>query len=207
MANLFKAAKEQGSTPAAKSNKEEILVKDSSFHTTLTRLAEVNQELDALSSESKILTEEVKERSIHEFAKAYESTGKFTGSFNIRATGAKGKPDASFMFIPTDRYTTIDEERFNCLTEQFGEEIAEETTTYTMDSELIEKYGEIISDLIEKCKKIEDGDKKKLIKAVTKFNVRKGTISNLTKFEGHKIENLLANIKPVYQMKNVKVAE
>lgn len=205
MANLFKAAKENGTTPAAKSNKEEILIKDSNFHATLSRLAVVNQELDALSSESKILSEEVKERAIGEFATLYKNTGKFPGSFNIKATGTKGKPDASLMFIPTDRYSGIDEDRFECLKESYGEEMVEEQDTYTMDNEMIEKYGDVISDLIQNCKKIDAEDKKKLIKVVTKYTVKKGTISNLPSFKGHKIDAILSDIKPVYQMKNIKI--
>jgi hypothetical protein len=206
MANLFKAAKDKGVTPAAKSNKEEIIIKDATFHNTLSRLAVVNKELDALSSESKILSEEVKERATSEFACLYEKTKKFPGSFNIKATGAKGKNDASLMFIPTDRYSGIDEERFDTLKETYGEEIVEEHDTYIMDNEMIEKYGEVISDLITNCKKIHQDDKAKLIKVVTKYTVKKGTISSLHTFDD-KIVNLLAEIKPVYQMKNIKVED
>jgi hypothetical protein len=76
-----------------------------------------------------------------------------------------------------------------------------------MNSELVEKYGEVLSDLIENCSEIDDRDKMKLISAVSKFSVRKGTISNLPLFENHAFGEILENIKPVYQIKNVKVED
>jgi predicted nucleotide-binding protein (sugar kinase/HSP70/actin superfamily) len=206
MANLFKAAKESGTKPSAKKEKEEIVITDKDFHTTLHRLAEVNSKIDELAAESKILSEDVRQRAITEFAKDYEDKGKFTGSFNIRATGAKGKSDASLMFLPTDRYITIDEERYNELNEQYGD-IAEENTTYTMDSALIEKYGDVISELISKCKAIDEKDKAKLISATTKYNVKKGTISRIPELVTEDFETVLSDIRPVYQMKNVKIEE
>lgn len=206
MANLFKAAKESGVKPSAKKEKEEIVINDKEFHGTLHRLAEVNSKMDELAAESKILSEEVRQRAITEFAKDYEDKKKFTGSFNLRATGAKGKADASLMFLPTDRYITIDEERYNELENQYGD-IVEENTTYTMDSALIEKYGDVISDLISKCKAIAENDKKKLISAVTKYNVKKGTISRIPELVTEDFETVLSDIRPVYQMKNIKIEE
>ena len=210
MANLFKVAKEKGATTAsAKSNKEEVLINDPSFHLTLTRLAELKVQQDSLDAESSILAAQVKERSISEFSKLYEENGKYPGSFIIRATGMKKFPSASLMFLPTDKYIKIDEDRYNELSREFGPEMVSEKTTYIMDSELIEKHGETISELIAKCKSISDDDKKKLIRAVTSYEVAKGTISELknAKFAKYGVETMLTEIKPVYQMKNVKVDE
>jgi hypothetical protein len=204
--NLFKAAKDKGTTAKAKSDKDVVIIKDSEFHKNLARLAIVNKEMDALSAESKLLTGEVKERSITEFAKLYESTGKFPGSFHIKATGAKNINDAAMLFIPTDKYLTIDEERYDELKKTYGEDMVEEKDTYTMDTELIEKYGEIISDLIEKCKKISEEDKANLIAVTTKYTVKKGTISDLKKFK-KPIEEVLMDAQPVYQMKSVRIED
>ena len=110
------------------------------------------------------------------------------------------------MFIPTDKYIKIGEERFEELRSTYGGEIVEENTTYTMDAKLIEQYGELLSDAIAKIKGIPDNDKKKLISAVTSYSIKKGTISELDKF-GATIPEMLEEIKPVYQMKNVKIDE
>lgn len=207
--NLFKAAKEKGATASPKVQKQEIVIKDAKFHLNLSRLVEVNRQIDELSAESTILSAEVKERSIQEFINLYNNEGKYPGSFLIKAEGMKKTPVASLMFIPTDKYIKIGEDRYNELTEEFGEHIVTEKTTYTMNADLIEKYGEIISDLIGNCKKIDEEDKKKLISAVTSYEVTKGTISELTdeKYKKFTVEHMLTEIKPVYQVKNLKLEE
>jgi hypothetical protein len=172
----------------------------------LARLAEVNQEIDALSAEASILAGTVKERSIKEFTKLYEANGKYPGSFNIRATGLKGQEDASLMFIPTDKYIKIGEERYKELVESYGEGIAEEKTTYTMDAALIEQYGELLSEAIHKIKGIPDSDKKKLISATVSYSIKKGTISDLPKFPAT-ITEMVEEIRPIFQLKNIKKGE
>jgi hypothetical protein len=206
MANLFKAAKEKAQVAEKKSTKDEIVINDSAFHGNISKMVELNKKIDELAAESKILNEEIRSRSIDEFVNLYEKNQKFPGSFNIRAI-ADGAPDATYMFIPVDRYISIDKDRYEELQSIYGEEIVEESTTYSMNSELVEKYGEVLSDLIENCSEIDDRDKMKLISAVSKFSVRKGTISNLPLFENHAFGEILENIKPVYQIKNVKVED
>lgn len=197
--NLFAAAKAKGETPkAAKSQKE--VVRIDSIASDLERLAQVNEQIDALSAEAKLLTETVKTESISAFVKVYEEKNKYPGSFEIEA----GK--ASMLFIPMDKYITINEERAEELSLKYGEEIVEETTTYTMDATLIEKYGEEISNLILKSKKIAEEDKAKLISATTKYAVKKGTISQITeKFSDFGVDEVVVDIKPVFSLKNVKL--
>ena len=66
--NLFKAAKEKGATASGAPQKTEVVVNDPKFHLNLSRLAEVNKQIDELSAESAVLNAEVKEKSISEFA-------------------------------------------------------------------------------------------------------------------------------------------
>jgi hypothetical protein len=212
MANLFNAAKSKGPAPKAAKQKAEVVVTDKGFHASLFRLADVNSQMDALKAEASVLTSDVKERAIIEFAKLYKDTQKFPGSFNIVAKNGN-KADASLMFIPTDRYLTMDEERFEEVKEKYGEGIvAEEKTTYEMNADLIEKYGEIISDLIENCSEIEEADKALLISAKTTYNVKKGTISDVPGLVADlkkkdvtvTMDEIIEDIHPVYQLKSVK---
>ena len=208
--SIFDKAKAKGATASGKPKNEkiEVVITDPMFHTNLARLAEVNSELDALAAESASLGAIVKEEAVKNYTKLYEKEGKNPGSFILRANGNKGIKSASLMFLTTDRYISINEERANELTNKYGASIVTETTTWTMDSALVEKYGDILGDLIEKCNKISDSDKEKLIKAVTKFEVTKGTISDLQlKYPGHAKKEILEDIKPVHQMKNVKIDE
>jgi len=205
MSNLFKAAKEKGATASAAPTKTEVEINDPIFHANLSRLAELNAQIDELMAETKVLTDEVKGRSIDEFRKLYEKNERYPGSFNIKSTGMVGQPEASLMFIPTDKYIKINEERFIELSSTYGPTIVNEKTTYVMDSELVEKYGEPLSNAIAKITEIPDSDKAKLIKALVSFEIAKGTIQELHKYRAT-IGEMLEEIKPVYQMKNVKVA-
>jgi hypothetical protein len=205
--NLFSKAKAKGATAPAKNEKEVVEINDAVFHTTLSRLAEVNSEIDELKAEGGVLAAEVKNRGIEEMAKLYEKNLRFPGSFQVKAL-AEGQNPASFLFITADRYIKIDEERAEELQKKYGEEIVEESTTFIMDSKLIEKYGEVISDLIMNSTEIEDGDKEKLISAKVEYSVKKGTVQDLkTKYAAKPLNEVLEDIKPVYQLKNVKTEE
>jgi hypothetical protein len=197
--NLFAAAKTAAPAKPAKAQKE--VVRIDSIASDLERLAQVQEQIDSLSAEAKLLTESVKSESINAFVDLYEDKSKYPGSFEIEA----GK--ASMLFIPMDKYITLNEERAEELKAKYGSEMVEENTTYTMDSALIEQYGEEISNLIMKSKKIAEEDKAKLISATTKYAGKKGTISIITdKFADYGVDEVVMDIKPVFSMKNVKIA-
>jgi hypothetical protein len=197
--NLFAAAKTAAPAKPAKAQKE--IVKIDSIASDLERLAQVQEQIDALTAEAKLLTETVKSESINAFVELYEKKGSYPGSFEIEAG------TASMLFIPMDKYIGINEERAGELQAKYGEEIVEEQTTYTMDAALVEKYGEEISNLIMKSKKIEEADKMKLIGATVKYAVKKGTISAITdKFADFGVDEVVMDVKPVFSMKNVKIA-
>jgi hypothetical protein len=78
--------------------------------------------------------------------------GKNPGSVMLEQIVDEGH--CSLMFVPTDKYITVTEERAEELRETYGEEIVEEETTFAFDSLMIEKYGEVLSRLIEECDEI-----------------------------------------------------
>ena len=177
MANLFKAAKANPEKKAA--SKEKVSIQVDYLSHEIERLAKIQEEIDALSAEAKLLHEQVKDAGINEFVNLFESSSKYPGSFNIESE------NASVMFIPSDRYSKIDEERSN---------------------ELTEKYGEVISDLILNSKKIEDSDKDKLISAKVDYSVAKGTISSLNEYNLYDMKEIISDIKPVFMLKNPKIS-
>jgi hypothetical protein len=68
---------------------------------------------------------------------------------------------------------------------------------------MIEKYGEVLSELIENSDEIEDKDKEKIIKATTSYSVAKGTISKFKEY-GEVVE-MMETVKPVIAIKNVEI--
>lgn len=207
--NIFQKAKEKGATASGKpkNEKEIIEISDPNFHLSLSRLAEVNAEIDALSAESAVLGAEVKSRGIKEYETLYEKSLKHPGSFIIKAV-ANGQKSASFMFITQDKYISINEERAEELKAKYGEDIVDTKTTFVMDTALVEKYGDVLGALIEKCPDITATDKEKLISAVVKLEVKKGTISDIkTKYVSKSVCEVVSDIRPVFQMKAIKIDE
>lgn len=200
MTNLFKAAKEAKPAKPAKATKAAVELPQ--IASDLERLAEVSQLIDALTAEAKLLTETVKSESVAAFIELYEDTNKYPGSFDVNAGMA------SMLFIPMDKYTMINEERAMELSSKYGKGMIEETTVYQVNSELVEKYGEELSSLILKSKKIAEEDKARLITAQTKWAIQKGAITSintLTESYDYTIEEVIQDIKPVFSMKNVKL--
>ena len=106
------------------------------------------------------------------------------------------------MFLPSDKYITITPERAEVLKGEFGDEIVEEKISFAFDNEMVEKYGEIISDLIENSN-IPDVDKGKIIKAVAAYSIAKGTIDKLKDYGN--VSEVMEAVKPVISLKNVSI--
>jgi hypothetical protein len=203
MANLFAKAKKAApaKTTAAKDKKIRLNVTDPTFFSKVEKLEQLNDTLKSAKAQADMISDEIKDLAKSEWVDYYSQTGKNPESVMIVQEVAGDT--ASVMFIPTDKYITVTEARAEELRETYGEEIVEEDTTFAFDSAMIEKYGEVLSMLIENCSDITDADKEKIIKATTKYSVAKGTIDNFAKY-GDVIEVMEA-VKPVVALKNIEV--
>jgi hypothetical protein len=203
MSNLFKKAKDSGTSATPKaSNKQEVVVNDKELEKNLRQLANVNQQIDALNATAADLNGQIKPRIVEEFVNLYNKEKKYPGSFNLKAGSS------SLMVVPTDKYITIDEDRYETLQKQYGPNMVEEKDTYIMDNAMIEKYGDVISKLILNCKDIAAEDKDKLIRVETKKSVKKGTIKvifeDFKKYTGKGLAGLIDDIQPIFQLKNIQ---
>jgi hypothetical protein len=149
-----------------------------------------------------MISDELRDLGKTEWAKLYDSTGKNPGSVMLEHVNASDDV-AQLMFVPSDKYITISPERAEELQETYGEEIVEEETTFSFDSTMIEKYGEILSRLIEESDEIKESDKEKIIKAVTKYSVAKGTIDKFSTYGD--VNEVMEDVKPVVSLKNVEI--
>lgn len=202
MSNLFKKAKQKAPSKPVKDEKVILTVDKPGFFEKVQKLEELNDTLKNAKAKADMISDEIKEISKNEWIKYYEEVGKNPGSVIIEQRDEDDNV-GRVLFIPTDKYISISEERANDLREEFGDEIVEEETTYSFDATMVDKYGEIISNLIENCDEISDRDKDKIIKAVSKFSVKKGTIDMITKYG--EVSDVFEAIKPVVALKNVEV--
>ena len=202
MANLFaKAKKAAPVTKAAKDKKIRLQVTDPTFFSKVEKLEQLNDTLKSAKAQADMISDEIKDMAKSEWVDYYSQTGKNPESVMIVQEVAGDT--ASVMFIPTDKYITVTEARAEELRETYGEEIVEEDTTFAFDSAMIEKYGEVLSMLIENCADITDADKEKIIKATTKYSVAKGTIDKLNQYGD--VTEVMEAVKPVVALKNVEV--
>jgi hypothetical protein len=208
MANLFAKAKKSApaKTTKAKDEKVRVKVKDADFFDKIQRLQELQDNMKRDKAEADMISDEVKEIGKVEWSKVYDKTSKNPGSIMLEAKS--GLDTAQMMFVPSDKYISINEDRAKYLTETFGEAAVEEKTSFSFDSEMVDKYGEILSQLIEACDEIDEDDKEKIVKSVVSFSVAKGTIDKLKDYSQEadmEIYNIVEEVKPVIAVKNVEV--
>jgi hypothetical protein len=203
MANLFAKAKKAApaKTTAAKDKKVRLNVTDPTFFSKVEKLEQLNDTLKSAKAQADMISDEIKDLAKSEWVDYYSQTGKNPESVMIVQEVAGDT--AQVMFIPTDKYITVTEARAEELRETYGEEIVEEETTFSFDSAMIEKYGEVLSMLIENCAEISEADREKIIKATTKYSVAKGTIDKLNQYGD--VQEVMEAVKPVVALKNVEV--
>jgi hypothetical protein len=204
MGNLFVKAKKSApaKTTKAKDEKVRIKIEDTSFFDKIEKLEVLQDQMKVAKAKADMISDELRDLGKTEWAKLYDQTGKNPGSVMLEHVN-ESDDVAQLMFVPSDKYITITPERAEELQETYGEEIVEEETTFSFDSTMIEKYGEILSRLIEESDEIKEGDKEKIIKATTKYSVAKGTIDKFTTYGD--VNEVMEAVKPVVALKNVEV--
>jgi hypothetical protein len=204
MASLFDKAKKT-STPKKTSSKDKkvrLVVEDANFFSKVQTLEELQETMKSAKAKADLISDELKDIAKELWADEYEKTKKNPESVMIVQENESGDT-SQFMFVPTDKYISINEERAEELKEAYGEDIVEEKTTFAFDSDMVEKYGEVLSMLIENCDEIKESDREKIIKAVTTYSVAKGTIDKFKEYGD--VNEMLETVKPVVAIKNVEI--
>lgn len=201
--SLFAKAKKTSTvkTTAAKDKKVRLQVTDPTFFSKVEKLEQINDRMKSDKAVADMISDELKDLAKSEWLDYYTQTGKNPESVMIAQEVAGDT--AQVMFIPMDKYITVTEARAEELQETYGQEIITEETTFGFDPTMIEKYGEILSRLIEECGEISEKDKEKIITATTKYSVAKGTIDKLNQYGD--VTEVMEAVKPVVALKNVEV--
>lgn len=203
MANLFNKAKKTATPKASKSKDQKIrlTVEDPDFFSNVEKLEALQDQLKTAKAKADMISDELRDLAKEAWVKQYSKTGKNPESVMI--CQENGLDVAQLMFVPSDKYIAITEARAEELRDMYGDEIVTEETTFGFDSAMIEKYGEILSRLIEESDEISDVDKEKIITAKTTYSVAKGTIDNMGKFGD--VDVVMEDVKPVVSLKNVEI--
>jgi hypothetical protein len=202
--SLFTKAKKAApaKSTSSKDKKVRLVVEDTTFFGKVEKLEELQETMKSAKAKADLISDELKDIARELWADEYEKTKRNPESVMIVQENESGDT-SQFMFVPTDKYISINEERAEELKEAYGEDIVEEKTTFAFDNDMIEKYGEVLSMLIENCDDIKESDKEKIIKAVTTYSVAKGTIDKFKQYGD--VNEMLETVKPVVAIKNVEI--
>jgi len=199
--NLFSKAKSVAPKTKVKDEKVRINLNDADFFEKVNLLEELQDRMKSDKAQADMLSDEIKDLSKEEWVRLYEKTGKNPGSIHVESK--VGDQTATVMYVPSDKYITLNADKADQLIEKFGEDIVEEKTTFAFDNDMIEKYGEVLSNLIMSSNDISDDDKERIIKATTSYSVAKGTIDRMRVYGS--VSEMMDEIRPVISLKNVEV--
>lgn len=166
----------------------------------LQDLTQIREQLADMEANGKMIEGVIKEIGREKFAELYSKEKSNPGSFIL-----KGEQGGAMMCIVMDKYLTIDGSRAQQLQTNFGNDSVTSKVEYKFNPELLEKYEQVLSDLIMGSDKIAEADKADLIVAEQKWSVTKGMINRVVQVAGtdpKMIQAVLSAVQPVVQLKN-----
>jgi hypothetical protein len=187
--SLFDMAKKTD-TPKSKSKaKPEVRVVG--IESEIARYDELKEIINNAKAEQEIIGGKLKQIGKEQFLELYEEKGSKPDNFNL----ADG--DEEILFIVMDKYKKVEPEKQAILEQYKG--LLEVVTTYSFNPEVLDRVGEVVSNLILESKDLSDDDKNKLIIKDTTVAIKKGTIDRLMDYEDP--EQIFDLVEPILALK------
>jgi hypothetical protein len=158
----------------------------------IQKYAELKQLIDSATGELKMIEGDIKATGKEMFMAEYLKYKNTPDNFKI-----KDSTGNSCMLIVMDKYTIVDEGKAAILGNYDG--LLAENVVYKFNAELVEKYGQVLSELILNCPNIDDIDKGNLISGEKSYSVAKGSIDRLMQFNDPK--QVFELINPIVALK------
>lgn len=156
------------------------------------RYADLKQIIDSATGELKMIEGDIKGVGKDLFMKEYRQQKSTPDNFKIQ-----DETGNTCMLIVMDKYTIVDETKAGILANFDG--LLTENVVYKFNAELVEKYGQVLSELILNCPAIDDMDKGNLISGEKTFSVAKGSIDRLMQYDNP--EQVFELINPIIALK------
>lgn len=199
---LMALATKKAKTATAKKDDKEIIKMDGTVSDAIDSYIKNKKLADEAAGEMAAASEIIKsEGGKKVWIAEMEKTGKAKESFILASQGGN-----SLMYVVTDAYkrSNLDEERVEYLQTTYGEGIISTDNKFIINPELIDKYGQVLCDMIKSSKLITDADKETLIQLEQKHVIAKGTKDNLkeiAKQADTTVEAVFEEIQPTCQIK------
>jgi len=173
----------------------------------IVKLEEVGKNVKKYKKEEDKLKGVLKTLSLSEYLEEYKLTNENPGTIIIEAYN--GDKKGEFMYLIGDKYITIkDENAANGLISKYGNTVIKKERTYTFNNEMVEKYSEVLSNMILESDEIEEEDKGSIYVVTEKYKVVNGAIDdlmNISENSKENIERIFEDIKPIETIKNTKI--
>lgn len=185
--NLFSTKVKETS----KSKKTDKKVIHANLGDKICRYNDLKSKIDALTGELKMIEGDIKNEGKSLFLSEYKKEKRTPESFKISDESGN-----QALFIVSDKYTSVDENKAEILRNY---DLLNENVTYKFNTELVEKYGQVLSEMICACGLISEDDKSNLISGEKTYSVKKGAIDRLNNYEN--MEEVFELINPICSLK------
>jgi len=197
-----KFAKAKVSTkPVAKKDDKVIVTVTDAMHLEALKAYENGKKLEAEGKAAKEAAAGIlKEMGQAKVIDNFEKTSRKLESFII----TDGKISVLFGVKDAYKRSNLDEDRIEYMKKTYGDDIIDMSTTYKFNTELVEKWGQEISEAIDASKKLPRDVKDNLIECDNKPCIKKGTIdilADIAKRAKTTIAQLYADICPTQYIK------
>lgn len=178
-----------------------VETRDPLFFSRVSQIHRLNGEIKERESVVSALTDQVKEVAKHEWCQLYEDTGFNPGSLKVYSQ--RDGEVSSVLFVPSDRYISLNETTKSQLTGEFGRDVIQETHEWSISPEMVQKYLPLLKEMIQNSGEIQQEDKSKIFTQSVKYSVKPGTIDNLSNLG--QVEQVFERVRPVVSLKNIQV--
>ena len=187
--NLFAQNTKVKEAAAKKSDKKVINAPE--LADKVQRYNELKNLIDANTSELKMIEGDIKVKGKEMFVQEYKASKLRPESFKI-----KDSTGTTCLMIVMDKYTSVDENKAELLRMN---DLLAENVCFKFNPDLVEKYGQTLSELILNSPDIEEEDKGNLISGELSYSVQKGSIDRLLQYESP--EAIFELINPIVSLK------
>ena len=184
---IFKLAKiTEKTTPKGKEKRQGVVIEG--IESDISRYDELKAIMKNAKAESDLIGGRIKEVGFQKWLELYEQNRTNPNSIDLI------DGDENIMLQVKDSYKKVEPEKRAILQENYPD-LLETTIVYTMDTTLLDKYGEVLTNLINNSKDIEEKDKEKLVKGESTTTIKSGSVDKLLNYPNP--EEVFTLIEPV----------
>jgi hypothetical protein len=171
---IFKLAKiTEKTTSKGKEKRQGVAIEG--IESDISRYEELKAIMKNAKAESDLIGGRIKEVGSQKWLELYEQSGTNPNSINLI------DGDETIMLQVKDAYKKVEPEKKVILQENYPD-LVETTVVFTFNDTLLDKYGEVVFNLIKNSKEIAEQDKDNLIKGESTTKIKKGSIDKILNY-------------------------